>query len=152
MEPHVRSALHDRACPILLSKDNLMKNLSVNAQYTIGIMVCMLLYVAALFGSIASIQHQHPTGPLLYILAVLPALPIGGTIVVFHRYIAEVDEYIRAVVVRRFVTATGATLFLTTAIGFLENGTGKTIMPLYLVYPMFWMMFAVASLIHRKAA
>ncbi len=129
-----------------------MNTLSANAKYTIGILVSMSLYVVILMSTIWSIRHQHPAGLWLDLLAIAPALPIGGTIVVFHRYIAEVDEYIRAVVVRRFVTATGATLFLTTAIGFLENGTGKTIMPLYLVYPMFWMMFAVASLIHRKAA
>jgi hypothetical protein len=128
-----------------------MKNLSVNARYTVGIMVSMSLYVVILMSTIWSITHQHPKGLWLDILAIAPALPIGGTIVVFHRYIAEVDEYIRAVVVKRFVTATGLTLFVTTAVGFLENGTDTTIMPLYLVYPTFWLMFAASSLIHRKA-
>lgn len=128
-----------------------MTSLSANARYTIGVLVTMSLYVAILAGSLWAIRHQHPTGLWLDLLSIAPALPIGGTIVVFHRYIAEVDEYVRAVVVKRFITATGATLFLTTAIGFLENGTGKTIMPLYLVYPLFWMGFAAASLLHRKA-
>lgn len=128
-----------------------MKSLSANARYTIGVLVTMSLYVAILVASLWAIRQQHPTGLWLDILSIAPALPIGGTIVVFHRYIAEVDEYVRAVVVKRFITATGATLFLTTAIGFLENGTDKTIMPLYLVYPLFWMGFAAASLLHRKA-
>ena len=129
-----------------------MTNLSANTRYTIGMAGCMVLYALILGASLGAIRHQHPTGLWLDILAIAPALPIGGTIVVFHRYIAEVDEYIRAVVVKRFVTATGLTLFICTATGFWENGTGQTIMPLYLVYAAFWVAFAVASLIHRKAA
>ncbi len=128
-----------------------MNSLSANARYTIGVLATMSLYVAILMGSLWAIRTQHPTGLWLDILSIAPALPVGGTIIVLHRYIAEVDEYVRAVVVKRFITATGAMLFLTTAIGFLENGTGKTFMDLYLVYPLFWMCFAAASLIHRKA-
>ncbi len=135
-----------------MQKGQDMKDLSVNAKYTVGILVSMSLYALILTASLWAIRHQHPAGLWLDVLAIAPALPIGGAIVVFHRYIAEVDEYIRAVVVKRFVTATGATLFLCTAIGFLENGTGKTFMDLYLVYPLFWMCFAAAALIHRKAA
>ena len=128
-----------------------MTSLSANTRYLIGVSVTMSLYVLILMASLWTIRHQHPAGLWLDILSVAPALPIGGTIVVFHRYIAEVDEYVRAVVVKRFITATGAMLFLTTAIGFLENGTGKTIMSLYLVYPLFWICFGAASLLHRKA-
>jgi hypothetical protein len=128
-----------------------MNSLSANARYTIGILVTMSLYAAILAASLWAIRTQHPTGLWLDLLAIAPALPVGGAIVVFHRYIAEVDEYVRAVVVKRFVTATGATLFICTAIGFLENGTGKTLMPLYLVYPTFWVCFAAACAIHRKA-
>jgi len=139
--------MQDKPC----GKARYMNSLSVNAKYTIGILVWMTVYVAVLMTSIWTIEHQHPTGLWLDILSIAPALPVGATIVVFHRYIAKVDEYVRAVVVKRFVTATGATLFICTAIGFLENGTGKTIMPLYLVYPTFWMCFAAACVIHRKA-
>ena len=128
-----------------------MNSLSANARYTIGILVTMSLYGLILTASLWAIRTQHPAGLWLDVLAIAPALPVGGAIVVFHRYIAEVDEYVRAVVVKRFVTATGATLFITTAIGFLENGTGKTIMSLYLVYPLFWVCFAAAALLHRKA-
>ncbi len=129
-----------------------MKSLSANAQYTIGISVFMALYVGFLFLSICTIQAQHPTGPLLYGLAVLPALPIGGTIVVLLRYIDQVDEYLRALTLKRFVLATGLTLFICTAWGFIEENAGGHHFSLYLVYPLFWMMFAVANTIYRKAA
>ena len=129
-----------------------MQTLSARARYTFGFLAWMALYVVILLGSVWSIRHQHPSGLWLDILAVAPALPIGATIVVFHRYIDKVDEYIRAMLVKRFVTATGATLFICTAVGFYENGTDTTVMPLYLVYPCFWMTYALTALIHRKAA
>lgn len=128
-----------------------MNNLSVNAKYTIGICFWMALYVLILFGSILGIQHLHPTGALLYLFAVAPALPIGGTIIVFLRYIEQVDEYIRGVMLKRFILATGLTLFICTAWGFAEENAGAQHLALYLVYPLFWMMFAVSSALYRKA-
>jgi hypothetical protein len=125
---------------------------SPGARYTIGMTIWMALYVAALFGSITLIQSQAPTGPLLYVLAVLPALPIGGTILTFLAYIERVDEYLRAVLVKRFIIATGLTLFICTAWGFLENNAGAHHFSLYLVYPLFWGLFGATSLILRKAS
>jgi hypothetical protein len=128
-----------------------MNSLSVNAKYTIGIIVWMTLYVAALFLSILVIKSQAPTGPLLYALAVLPALPVGGTIWVFLRYIDKVDEYVRAVVTKRFILATGLTLFVCTAWGFLENNAGAHEFSLYLVYPLWWGLFGLSSVFYRNA-
>ncbi len=125
---------------------------SPGARYTIGMTIWMGLYVAALFGSITLIQSQHPTGPLLYALAVLPALPIGGTILTFLAYIERVDEYLRAVLVRRFIIATGLTLFICTAWGFIEENAGAHHFSLYLVYCLFWALFGATSLILRKAS
>lgn len=129
-----------------------MKNLSVNAQYVAGICVCMVLYIAALLGSIELIQHQPMKGPLLWFVAVLPALPIGGTIIVFLRYIDQVDEYVRGVVLKRFILATGLMLFLCTAWGFLEDNAGLHHVSLYLIYPLWWMLFGAVSAIFRKAS
>jgi len=125
---------------------------SPNARYTMGLSVWMALYVAALFTSILSIRSLHPSGVPLYGLAVLPALPIGGSIWVFLRYIEAVDEYVRGVLVRRFIIATGLTLFLCTAWGFVEENAGAHHFSLYLVYPLFWMMFGLASAFLRKAS
>jgi len=125
---------------------------SPGARYTIGMTIWMALYVAALFGSITLIQSQAPTGPLLYLLAVLPALPIGGTILTFLAYIGRVDEYLRAVLVRRFIIATGLTLFICTAWGFIEENAGGHHFSLYLVYPLFWGLFGLTSLIMRQAS
>jgi uncharacterized membrane-anchored protein len=116
-----------------------------------GLSFWMVLYVLALFASIESIQTLKPTGAALYGLAVLPALPVGGAIWVFLKYIDAVDEYVRGVLIRRFVIATGLTLFICTAWGFVEENAGAHHFSLYLVYPLFWMMFGLASAFLRKA-
>ncbi len=130
----------------------MFSNLSPNARYVAGMSLWMALYVAALIASITLIQAQHPTGPWLWCLAVLPALPVGGTIVIVLRYIDAVDEYVRGVILKRFVAATGLTLFVCTAWGFLEENAGLHHFSLYLVYPLFWGMFGLASAFYRKAS
>lgn len=125
---------------------------SPGARYTIGMTIWMALYAAALFGSITLIQSQSPTGALLYALAVLPALPIGGTILTFLAYIERVDEYLRALLVKRFIIATGLTLFLCTAWGFIEDNAGAHHFSLYLVYCLFWALFGLTSLVTRQTS
>lgn len=115
------------------------------AEYTIQMLIWMALYVGLLCGAILFIKDHHPTGPLLYALAVLPALPIGGTIVTFLRLIERSDEFIRAIMVRRVLIAMGLTLFLSTAIGFIENFTETQLIGRYLIYGMFWACFGLVT-------
>ena len=77
---------------------------------------------------------------------------VATHILTFLAYIERVDEYLRAVLVRRFIIATGLTLFICTAWGFLENNAGAHHFSLYLVYPLFWGLFGITSLILRKAS
>jgi len=62
------------------------------------------------------------SGPIAYVAAVLPALPIIGIFVVIGRYLVEeTDEYLRDQFVRKALIASGFTLSVATAWGFLEN-------------------------------
>jgi len=128
-----------------------MNSLSVNTKYTIGILGWMSLYAIILIASITAIQHQNLQGAWLYIVAVAPAFPIGGTIFVFHRHLEKVDEYVRAQLTKRFITATGLMLFICTAWGFLENGANVHHFSLYLIYPLFWFCFGVSSIFYGKS-
>jgi len=118
---------------------------SPGARYTVEMIVWMALYAACLVGAILFIKANRPTGPLLYGLAILPALPIGGTIVTFLRFIERSDEFIRAIMVKRFLIATGITLFVSTAIGFIENFTETQLVERYLAYPLFWAAFGLIT-------
>ncbi len=128
-----------------------MKTRSPVADYTIGIIFWMTLYVAAIVfdGFYFRNRFGTPTSPLLYVFAVLPSIPIGGTILVMLRYIKKADEYVSALITHRFIVATGLTLFICSAWGFLENYANVQHFDLYYVYILFWMSFGVVSAFMR---
>jgi hypothetical protein len=75
-----------------------------------------------LFGVITFFKNGHPAGLSAYAAAVLPALPIVGIFFAMGRYlIDEQDEYVRMLVVRQTLWASGFALSIATVWGFLEN-------------------------------
>ncbi len=91
-------------------------------RYTVRLIATMTLYVALLVGVNLWFRHAPPGGVLAYGAAVLPALPIAFVFVVIARLLIEMrDEYLRAQFVRDILIATGITLSITTALGFLEG-------------------------------
>ena len=79
-------------------------------------------YVVVLLGAILLHQRYHVTGPALYAVAVLPALPLIGIVWALGRFlIEETDEYQRALAVRKMLVASGFLLVVATIWGFLEE-------------------------------
>ena len=63
-------------------------------------------------------KEAHPSVPLLYLVALLPTIPVIGIIAVVGRYLArETDEFIRALVVQSLLWGLGITFFLDTYLG-----------------------------------
>lgn len=114
-------------------------------QYLRRMAVAMFFYLLFLFAAVVIFVHRHPTGPLAYVLAILPALPIIAMIAAFGLYLKEEkDELQRAIGVEALLWSTGATLALTTAWGFLENFTHVPHLQLIWIYPIFWFFFGIA--------
>ena len=79
-------------------------------------------YVVVLLGAILMHDRLHVTGPVLYLIAILPALPLIGVVWALGRFLVEeTDEYQRALAVRKMLVATGFLLVLATIWGFLEQ-------------------------------
>lgn len=79
-------------------------------------------YVGTLFGVEALFHGNPPSGLVAYAAAVLPALPIIGIFVAIGRYlVTEHDEYLRMLMARQALIATGFALSVATIWGFLEN-------------------------------
>ena len=132
-----------------------MKTLKPITEYTIGFTVWMVAYVAALFFAGYYFRGMTPLGapqaPLLYAIALLPSIPIGGTILVFLRFMDRSDEYMRSLMTRRFIVATGITLFISTAWGFVRNYTETPGSGLDYSYMIFWLSFAVSCTFVRDS-
>ncbi len=81
-----------------------------------------LAYAIFLIGAVYGFKHQLIPGLLKYPVAVLPALPIIGLFVAMGRYLVEEQvEYVRMLLVRQTLWASGFALSAATVCGFLQN-------------------------------
>jgi hypothetical protein len=79
-------------------------------------------YAICLLGAVYGFKHHLVSGLPGYVVAVLPALPIVGIFAAIGRYLVEEqDEYVRMVMVRQTLWASGIALSLATIWGFLES-------------------------------
>lgn len=79
-------------------------------------------YVATLLLAEILIDNQGATGALAYGAALLPGLCIAGVFWALARLLVEEeDEYLRMLLVRQLLFASGMTLTIATIWGFLEN-------------------------------
>ena len=107
-------------------------------RYLIRFFPAMLAYVGVLMGSLWMIRNQDPQGPLLWVLAIAPALPIIAVIAIMGLYLVEeTDEFVRAMLAQAMLWGIGVTLSVCTAWGFLENVELVPHLPLYMVFPIF---------------
>ncbi len=75
-----------------------------------------------LFGAVYGFKHHLLSGGAAYVAAVLPALPIIGIFTAMGRYLVEEqDEFVRVLMVRQTLWASGFALSVATVWGFLEN-------------------------------
>jgi len=99
----------------------MIKN-AATRRYTGGLLLVMTGYVLILFGVNAYFENDAPTGPLAYVAAALPALPIIAVFALFGRLLVELkDEYVRMLMVRQSLIATAFALSVATVWGFLES-------------------------------
>ena len=81
-----------------------------------------LAYAIFLIAAVYGFKHQFIPGALKYVVAILPALPIIGLFVAMGRYLVEErDEYVRMLMVRQTLWASGFALSVATVWGFLEG-------------------------------
>lgn len=106
----------------------------------------MALYAVFLCISIWIFRHHYPVGPLAYALAVLPALPILGSIVITGLYLVEQqDEFQRNLIIQSMLWGIGLTMAVLTVWGFLELLIDIPHFQAYLAYPMFWFFVGITT-------
>jgi hypothetical protein len=114
-------------------------------RFTRRFIVLMLLY--AVFSVLCTwgLLRNHPTGVVIWLLAILPALPIGGAVVLTGRYMAEEkDEFQRAVLVQSLLGGIGATLVVTTVWGFLENYAHFRRLDILMIWPLYLIFVGIS--------
>jgi hypothetical protein len=91
-------------------------------QYVSRLIPTMLVYILFVFTARWTFQHLHPTGLMVYLLAILPALPLVGSIAIVGLYIAEEsDEFERSILIQSMLWGFGVALAIGTIWGSLED-------------------------------
>ena len=114
-------------------------------EYVLGTWGFMALYALAIFGTSVPVVRGMEGTPALYALALLPSLAIAGQLWVTLRLLTRVDEYLRAVMAKRFIAAAAIAFMLATTWGFLETIAEAPHLPGWLIYPAFWGAFGLVS-------
>lgn len=99
----------------------------------------------AINGAAISGAFDDLTGPGKWGFALAVTAPVAAHIWATLRLMAESDEFIRALLAKRFVIASGLTMAIYTAWGFMESYAGAWHAPGWLVYGLFWAAYAVVS-------
>ncbi|MGA7831553.1 MAG: hypothetical protein WCA21_11370 [Terracidiphilus sp.] len=107
--------------------------------------VTMLLYALTLVLTIRGFIHYHPTGPLAWMLAVLPAIPMIGMLAIFALYLAEEkDEFQRSIGIQAMLCGIGGTLTVTSVWGFLEDFVHIRHLDPMLIFTIFWIFLGLS--------
>jgi len=98
-----------------------------------------------------SFHHLHPTGLIVYVLAVLPAIPLIGSIAIVGLYIAEEsDEFERSIVVQSMLWGFGGAFAVSTIWGFLEEFAKAPHLSIFYVYVFFWIFMGISQPFIRR--
>ena len=91
-------------------------------RYNWRVVWLSLAYATFLIGAVLVLKYHLVSGILTYAVAVLPALPVIGIIGAIGLYLTEEqDEYVRMLMVRQTLWASGFALSAATIWGFLES-------------------------------
>ena len=120
-------------------------------RYTARLAITMAIYLAVTFLTQWCFHHLHPTGPLIYLLAVLPALPLLATLAVVGIYIAEeTDEFERSILVQSMLWGLGGALSVATVWGSLEDFARAPHLSAFYIYVFFWIFMGISQPFIRR--
>ncbi|HTJ30820.1 MAG TPA: hypothetical protein VL346_09980 [Acidobacteriaceae bacterium] len=119
-------------------------------RYLVRLLLTMLVYLLTVFFAKWSFQHLHPTGALVYLLALLPSVPMVGSLAIVGLYSAEeTDEFERFILIQSMLWGLGASLTISTVWGTLEEFTHRSHLSTFYAYTFFWIFMAISGVVIR---
>lgn len=115
-------------------------------RYLFRLSSTMLVYLVFVFIAQWTFHHLHPTGLIVYILAILPALPLVGSLAIVGLYIAEEsDEFERSVLVQSMLWGFGVALAIGSVWGCLEDFANAPHRSASYAYFSFWIVMGISQ-------
>jgi putative oxidoreductase len=118
---------------------------SAHKRYAIRTIAFMSGYVAvnvaAIFGAFDDI-----TSPVAaWGLALTVSAPVIGQIWATLSLMRESDEFVRALVAKQFILASGLAMAVASVWGFGESYAAAPHIPAWIIYPLFWACFGLIA-------
>ena len=111
----------------------------------------MTAYVVIILGVSFAFRDETLSGPLAWLLAVAPALPVLAVIAIMGLYIREEkDEFQRNVLIESMLWGMGLTLSATTVAGFLEMYVHTPPMQSFWAFPLFCGAMGLSQVFVRR--
>lgn len=125
-------------------------NSPAHRQYVRRLMIAMTAYLVTLMLAIQLVGDRDMDGPAAWVLAALPGLCITSIFWAIGKYLVEEkDEYLRVLLIRQSLIATGFALSLATIWGFLENFGMVEHIPAFYIAILWFVGLAIGSLVNR---
>lgn len=119
-------------------------------RYLLRLAPTMAVYVLFVFLSKWSFQRFHPTGLSMCLLAILPALPMIGSLAIVALYLAEEsDEFERFILIQSVLWGLGGALAVSTIWGTLEEFAQAPHHSSFYSYFFFWIFMAISGVLIR---
>ncbi len=106
----------------------------------------MLVYVVVVIVTTWAVRHGHVSGWALYVVAVIPCLPVLRLIHVLALYLhEETDEFQRLLAVRAILLGGAAMLVVSAFSDFLRSFANVGALSPFMMFSVFWVTFGIAQ-------
>jgi hypothetical protein len=119
-------------------------------RYVLRVAVATAAYLVTLAAAVRFVGGGAVTGPLAYLLGLLPGLSVAGFFWAIGRLLVEEkDEYLRMLLVRQILVATAFALSIATAWGFLEDFRLVPHIDAYAIAMLWFFGLGLGALVNR---
>nr|WP_314433247.1 hypothetical protein [uncultured Brevundimonas sp.] len=122
-----------------------------DARYGWGTGLSMAFYGLAVAGVSVGVNQGWLKGWPLYAASILPGVAITAQLVFTLDLFRRTDEFLRALMAKRFIVASCLTFAIWSVWGFLETFAGVTHLPGWLAYAVMWFFFGASALFIKSS-
>ena len=120
-------------------------NTSAGKRYVVRTMAFMSGYVAVNVAAILGAFDDIASPVAAWGLALTVSAPVIGQIWATLSLMRESDEFVRAVIAKQFIVASGLAMAIASVWGFGESYADAPHIPAWIIYPLFWACFGVVA-------
>jgi hypothetical protein len=115
-------------------------------RYNKRAIIAMPIYIVLIFLASYVHRHNHPSRSLAILISILPSIPLVAFVATAGLYLKEeTDEFLRSIFQQSLLWSMGLILAFTSVWGLLEMLADVPHLPVFYVFPGFWVFFGICS-------